>query len=159
MPDVLEPDVLEPDVLELDAQICFSVYATALAFGKTYAPLLAELGLTYPQYLVMLVLWTQDGLAVRAIGERLHLDSGTLTPLLKRLEAAGFVQRQRDTRDERMVRTVLTAAGRALRTRAELIPCAMEQAMGLPPSRLAELRQDLDALRMKLEAAAGGASP
>ena len=141
-------------MLALDEQICFSVYATSLAFSKSYAPLLARLGLTYPQYLAMLVLWQEDGLTVRAIGARLNLDSGTLTPLLKRLEAAGYVHRERDKRDERLVRTVLTPAGRALRDPAAGIPHAMENAIGLPAPRLAELRTTLDALRARLEAAA-----
>lgn len=137
----------------LDEHICFSVYAAGLAFGKTYAPLLAGLGLTYPQYIVMLVLWAEDDLTVRSIGERLHLDSGTLTPLLKRLEAAGLVRRRRDLQDERLVRTVLTESGRALQARAKAIPCAMEQAMDLPPEHVTELRHALDRLRDRLEAA------
>src|ERR1700754_1774854 len=99
------------DPQRLDNQICFAVYSAAHAFNRIYKPLLDRLGLTYPQYLVMLVLWERDGVAVKEIGERLYLDSGTLTPLLKRLEAAGFVKRSRSSEDERQVLIALTAQG------------------------------------------------
>src|SRR3954462_10871670 len=106
----------DPDrLLHLDNQLCFALYSASLAMTKLYKPLLDELGLTYPQYLVMLVLWERDGLTVSEIGERLSLDSGTLTPLLKRLEAAELVSRIRDTDDERRVHIRLTAAGRRLK--------------------------------------------
>ena len=105
----------QDDWLQLDHQLCFALYAASLAMTKLYKPLLEPLGLTYPQYLVMLVLWQADGLTVSQLGERLALDSGTLTPLLKRLEAAGLVQRLRDTADERRVLLQLTPAGRALK--------------------------------------------
>lgn len=108
--------------LRLDDQLCFSLYAASRAVTSAYTPLLAPLGLTYPQYLVMLVLWEGDGLSVKALGERLVLDSGTLTPLLKRLEAQGLVQRRRSTQDERVVELFLTAAGSNLRERAATIP-------------------------------------
>jgi hypothetical protein len=98
--------------LRLDNQICFAVYSTAHAFNRVYKPLLDKLGLTYPQYLVMLVLWERDGVPVKDIGERLFLDSGTLTPLLKRLEAAELIKRTRSTEDERQVLIALTAKGR-----------------------------------------------
>src|SRR5437660_5158483 len=104
--------------LMLDNQICFAVYSTAHAFNRVYKPLLDRLGLTYPQYLVMLVLWERDGVAVKDIGERLFLDSGTLTPLLKRLEVAGFVKRTRSTQDERQVMSALTSQGQALQEKA-----------------------------------------
>src|ERR1700749_3475178 len=97
--------------LRLDNQICFAVYSAAHAFNRVYKPLLDRLGLTYPQYLVMLGLWERDGVAVKDIGERLFLDSGTLTPLLKRLEAAGLVKRTRSTQDERQVLIALTPQG------------------------------------------------
>ena len=103
--------------LLLDNQLCFALYSASLAMTKLYKPWLDELGLTYPQYLVMLVLWERDGLAVGELGERLRLDSGTLTPLLKRLEAAGLVSRLRATHDERRVHITLTPAGRKLRAR------------------------------------------
>src|SRR6202521_5867464 len=108
--------------LLLGNQLCFAIYSTAHAFNRVYKPLLDRLGLTYPQYLVMLVLWEGDGLTVKEIGERLFLDSGTLTPLLKRLEAAGRVHRTRDHADERQVRVTLTDAGRALREQAAAVP-------------------------------------
>src|SRR5213595_3505029 len=97
--------------LRLDNQLCFAVYSTAHAFNRVYKPLLDSLGLTYPQYLVMLVLWERDGVPVKEIGDRLFLDSGTLTPLLKRLEAAGLIKRRRSKQDERQVLTALTAEG------------------------------------------------
>src|SRR3954462_5510942 len=116
----------DPDrLLHLDNQLCFALYSASLAMTKLYKPLLDELGLTYPQYLVMLVLWERDGLTVSQLGERLALDSGTLTPLLKRLEAAELVQRLRDATDERRVLLQLTAAGRALKTRAMTVPKAL----------------------------------
>jgi len=123
----------------LDEQICFAVYSAAHAFNRAYRPFLAELGLTYPQYLVMLVLWEQDGQSVKATGERLGLDSGTLTPLLKRLEANGLILRKRGREDERQVLVELTAAGQALREKAgnapNPVPCAVEDS-GVPPGRL-----------------------
>jgi DNA-binding MarR family transcriptional regulator len=103
--------------LLLDNQLCFALYSASLAMTKLYKPLLDELGLTYPQYLVMLVLWEGDGLMVSELGQRLYLDSGTLTPLLKRLESAGLVSRMRAAEDERRVHIHLTAAGRTLRER------------------------------------------
>src|SRR6266478_6595771 len=102
-------------MLRLDNQICFAIYSTAHAFNRVYKPLLDRLGLTYPQYLVMLVLWERDGVPVKDIGERLLLDSGTLTPLLKRLEAAELVRRTRSTEDERQVLIALTPKGEAMR--------------------------------------------
>jgi DNA-binding MarR family transcriptional regulator len=103
--------------LQLGNQLCFAVYSTAHAFNRVYKPLLDRLGLTYPQYLVMLVLWERDGLSVKEIGERLYLDSGTLTPLLKRMEAAHLLKRTRSAADERQVLVALTAQGAALRDR------------------------------------------
>src|ERR1700732_2812525 len=108
--------------LLLGNQICFAIYSTALAFNRVYKPLLDRIGLTYPQYLVMLVLWERDGLPVKDIGERLHLDSGTLTPLLKRLEVAGLIKRSRSTEDERQVLIALTLQGQALREKARVVP-------------------------------------
>src|SRR3954469_25461141 len=108
--------------LLLANQLCFAVYSTAHAFNRVYKPLLDALGLTYPQYLVMLVLWQEDDVLVKAIGERLFLDSGTLTPLLKRLEASELIARTRDEGDERQVRITLTRQGRALKKKAQDIP-------------------------------------
>lgn len=139
--------------LRLDNQVCFALYSASLAMTKLYKPLLDALGLTYPQYLVMLVLWEQDGLTVSELGERLYLDSGTLTPLLKRLEAAGLVARQRDAQDERRVRVALTAPGRALRQQAEGIPACMLQRMQCSPPELIDLKNRLHALRSQLASA------
>ena len=110
------------DPLRLDVQLCFPLYAAARAMTQVYAPLLSKLGLTYPQYLVMLVLWETDGVTVKALGERLYLDSGTLTPLLKRLETQGLVRRERSKEDARSVRVHLTAPGRAHAARATAGP-------------------------------------
>src|SRR5882724_7676932 len=111
--------------LLLDDQFCFALYNASRAVIRSYAPLLEPLGLTYPQYLVLLVLWEGDGVPVKQIGERLALDSGTLTPLLKRLEHQGLVERRRGDDDERVVRIHLTAVGRALRAKARKIPNAL----------------------------------
>lgn len=110
------------NALLLDNQLCFALYSASLAMTKLYKPLLEELGITYPQYLVMLVLWEGDGLTVGELGQRLFLDSGTLTPLLKRLEAAGLVSRIRAVDDERRVHLNLTTAGRKLKAKAAKIP-------------------------------------
>lgn len=131
--------------LSLDQQLCFALYSASLAMNKLYRELLANLGLTYPQYLVMLVLWQHDDLRVSAIGTRLFLDSATLTPLLKRLEKAGLVTRTRDADDERSVRITLTAAGRALRRRAREVPARVSCAAA-PPEARTELRPLVRAL-------------
>src|ERR1700760_241570 len=106
----------------LDHQICFALYAASRAFTRAYAPLLEPLGLTYPQYLVMVALWERDGRPVHELGTCLALDSGPLTPLLKRREQSGFVERQRDRDDERVVKIYLTAGGRVLRAKAKKVP-------------------------------------
>ena len=143
--------------LRLDNQICFAVYSTAHAFNRVYKPLLDKLGLTYPQYLVMLVLWERDGLSVKEIGERLFLDSGTLTPLLKRLEAAHLVKRTRSKADERQVLVALTARGAGLRDKAKTaIPPAILAASGCSVGELSELQKSLVTLREQLDAAAEG---
>lgn len=136
--------------LALDHQLCFALYSASLAMTKVYKPLLEPVGLTYPQYLVMLVLWEADGVTVGQVGERLALDSGTLTPLLKRLEANGLVQRLRDAADERRVLLQLTAAGRALRTRAATVPRSIASASGCSLNELASLTSRLQALRQQL---------
>ena len=136
--------------LLLDNQLCFALYSTSLAMTKTYKPLLAPLGLTYPQYLAMLVLWEQDGVMVSELGGRLYLDSGTLTPLLKRLEATGLIARLRDVADERRVRVTLTSAGRKLKARAAAIPACVVSAAGCSLSDLASLMRQVQALRLKL---------
>jgi DNA-binding MarR family transcriptional regulator len=139
--------------LALDRQLCFSLYSAQLAMTKVYRRLLAGLGLTYPQYLVMLVLWEADGITVSQIGERLFLDSATLTPLLKRLEAAGLLQRQRATQDERQVVISLTAGGRALRRKAGAVPGAVFCAMGCDVDGLVALKGQLEHLRERLSQA------
>jgi len=142
------------ETLRLGNQLCFAVYAAAHALNKTYKPLLEPLDLTYPQYLVMLVLWEGDGLTVKDIGERLFLDSGTLTPLLKRLEAAGRLRRTRDSADERQVRITLTDAGRALRDQAAAVPPMLFCATGLDLPGLIGLKDDLSKLRATLDTTA-----
>jgi MarR family transcriptional regulator, organic hydroperoxide resistance regulator len=138
--------------LRLSDQLCFSIYATAHAFNRLYKPILEPLGLTYPQYLVMLVLWEQDGLTVKDIGHRLYLDSGTLTPVLKRLEAMGYVQRKRDLSDERQVRVALTPYGGELRSRALAGRRQLMCAAGLSEEEIQALKRELDQLRMALGA-------
>ncbi|MFC3125947.1 MarR family winged helix-turn-helix transcriptional regulator [Pseudoroseomonas globiformis] len=118
------------DDLSLDNFLCFAIHSTAHAIQRANKPLLEKLGLTYPQYLVMVVLWAEDGQTVGAIGERLFLESSTLTPLLKRLQAAGLIRRARDAADERQVRIHLTDEGRALRDKAASMPGWYEQNCG-----------------------------
>lgn len=142
------------DPLRLDAQLCFALYGASLAMTKLYRPVLEGLGLTYPQYLAMLVLWESDDVTVGDLGRRLGLDSGTLTPLLKRLEAAGLVTRRRDPRDERQVRVALTDVGTALKARARHVPERMFCAMGLEIDELGDLRRRLHALQARLSDAA-----
>ncbi|GGH60333.1 transcriptional regulator [Comamonas phosphati] len=137
-------------LLRLDNQVCFALYSASLAMTKLYKPLLEAIGLTYPQYLVMLVLWEGDRLTVSELGERLTLDSGTLTPLLKRLEAAGLLARLRDAQDERRVRIILTEAGRALRAEAEKIPACVLQSTQCTLPELQALTDQLSALRARL---------
>jgi DNA-binding MarR family transcriptional regulator len=140
--------------LLLANQLCFAVYSTAHAFNRFYKPLLDKLGLTYPQYLVMLVLWEQDGLPVKEIGERLFLDSGTLTPLLKRLEAAGLLKRTRSKEDERQVIVALTAQGEALKEKARSLPLSILAASQCSVAELTALKSEIVSLREKLNAAA-----
>ena len=137
-------------MLQLDNQLCFALYSTSLAMTKLYKPLLDELGLTYPQYLVMLVLWEKDGLMVSELGERLYLDSGTLTPLLKRLEASGLVSRLRDVADERRVHITLSPVGRKLKALAAKIPGCILTASQCSIPELVALTQQVQALRERL---------
>ncbi len=140
-----------PAHLLLDQQLCFALYAASRSLTGIYRPLLEPLGLTYPQYLVMLVLWEQEGFTVRELGKRLQLDSGTLTPLLKRLQAAGLVSRQRRTEDEREVEIRLTEAGLALREQAEGIPECLAQCMKLSLEQVQQLRDELKHLTRQLQ--------
>jgi len=141
------------EMLQLDNQLCFAVYSASLAMTKRYKPLLEKLQLTYPQYLVMLVLWERDGLMVSELGERLFLDSGTLTPLLKRLEANGLVGRIRDVGDERRVHINLTAAGRKLKARAASVPACLLAASQCSVDELMALTQQVQVLRDRVRAA------
>ena len=142
-------------LLRLDNQICFAVYSAAHAFNRVYKPLLDRLGLTYPQYLVMLVLWQRDGVPVKEIGERLHLDSGTLTPLLKRLEQAGLVKRTRSTEDERQVLIRLTAQGNGLKDKARAVPPSILAASQCSVAELTAVKNEIVALRDRLNAMVG----
>ncbi|MBA4264069.1 MAG: MarR family transcriptional regulator [Comamonadaceae bacterium] len=146
------PALTSDQALRLDHQLCFALYSASLAMTKLYKPLLEELGLTYPQYLALLVLWEQDGLTVSELGERLHLDSGTLTPLLKRLETAGLLSRLRDVQDERRVLIRLTAAGRQLKKRAARIPSCIRQATQCDVAEVRALTRQVQALRDRLTA-------
>ncbi len=131
----------------LDHQLCFALYSSSLVMTKLYKPVLSALGLTYPQYLVLLVLWETDNLSVSDLGTRLFLDSGTLTPLLKRLELAGWLTRLRAVDDERRVIVSLTAAGRALRRKAQHVPSEVACAAGCELDELADLTRRLQRLR------------
>ncbi|WP_286828618.1 MULTISPECIES: MarR family winged helix-turn-helix transcriptional regulator [Kordiimonas] len=136
--------------LKLDDQLCFALYSATNALKKMYRPMLDRLGLTYPQYLVMMVLWEKDGMTVSEIGEKLFLDSATLTPLLKRLEAQGILERKRAAEDERVVRVSLTAKGKALKDDAASVPGEAVTATGCTPSELTTLRDALKRLRTDL---------
>ena len=140
---------LDPSML-LDEQLCFALYAASRRMTAAYRPLLDALDLTYPQYLVMLVLWEQDGLTVRELGERLQLDSGTLTPLLKRLELAGLLGRRRRRSDEREVEITLTDAGHTLRARAADIPRCMAEKLCMTVDAFKQLRDELKSLATQL---------
>jgi DNA-binding MarR family transcriptional regulator len=141
----------DTDPLKLDSMLCFAVYAAEHAFTRFYKPRLEAIGLTYPQYLVFLVLWEKDGLTVKALGEKLFLDSGTITPLIKRLEARDLVRRQRDDEDERQVRIFLTSEGRSLRARALAVPLAVRTTLGDEPAAGDALRESLHLLRERLD--------
>ncbi|MCU1540355.1 MAG: transcriptional regulator, MarR family [Arthrobacter sp.] len=134
----------------LNRQVCFAMYSASRAATAVYRPLLDELGLTYPQYLVMLVLWEEQPRSVRELGEELGLDSGTLSPLLKRLESLGFVERRRSAEDERRVEVLLTDAGAALSANAAGIPQQLADAAGLSPAELDQLRDTLGRLTAAL---------
>lgn len=142
-----------PDLPDL---LCFAVYSASHAFNRVYKPLLEPLGLTYPQYLVMMQLWREDGQTVGALGGRLFLESNTLTPLLKRLEAQGLVARGRDPADERQVRVTLTEAGRALAEAALPVPSCILDASGHSLEDLQRLTAAVTRLRDQLMAAGGG---
>lgn len=136
-----------PDPLHLDQQFCFAVYSTMHALNRTYKPLLERLGITYPQYIVLLVLWERDGIPVGEIGEKLMLDSSTLTPLLKRMEAAGIIRRTRNPDDERQVLIALTGEGKAMRKTAAEFPESLLCAAGCSVADLVSLKERMLAVR------------
>ncbi|MFN3319460.1 MarR family transcriptional regulator [Rhizobium sp. TH135] len=138
--------------LRLDKQLCFALYGAAHAFTRAYKPLLSPLGLTYPQYVVMMALWEEDDLSVKTLGEKVGLDSGTLSPLLKRLEQINYVSRRRDAADERVVFITLTAEGRALKARALEVFSAIGNQTGYEISEIESLRESLKRLKGHLEA-------
>jgi DNA-binding MarR family transcriptional regulator len=157
-PDPSEALPLSLDqALLLDQQLCFALYSSSLQLTRLYKPHLDALGLTYPQYLVMLVLWEQDGLperlTVNELGARLGLDSGTLTPLLKRMEARGLIKRTRDVQDERRVKLQLSDAARELKAQARAVPPSMRCLIGGDDAEFAALRASLQALRERLSQA------
>ncbi|PZU91217.1 MAG: MarR family transcriptional regulator [Chelatococcus sp.] len=135
---------------QLDDLVCFAVYSASHAFNQLYKPLLDALGLTYPQYLVMLLLWAKDDRTVGELGEELLLESNTLTPLLKRLESAGLIGRSRDPADERKVRVRLSERGKALRDEAQEVPACIGEATGLSFPELRRLTGEINALRRAL---------
>ncbi|WP_433323678.1 MarR family winged helix-turn-helix transcriptional regulator [Spirillospora sp. CA-294931] len=141
------------DLLGLDTQVCFALHTTARAFDALYRSVLRDLGLTYPQYLAMLALWERDGATVKELGARLRLDSGTLSPLIKRLQVAGLVERRRGTRDERSVSVHLTSRGLALKAEAAGVPRRIMAASGLDHAELAELHALLRRTTDHLDAA------
>ncbi|MHA6767148.1 MarR family winged helix-turn-helix transcriptional regulator [Sphingobium ummariense] len=136
--------------IRLDDMLCFAVYSTGLAFNRVYKPLLDRLGLTYPQYIAILALAQKDDQSIGELGEQLFLESNTLTPLVKRLEAAGFVARRRDAADERVVRVSLTDRGRALLTGLQCVPDEITQAAGITLEQFHAMHQGLTALRANL---------
>jgi len=150
-----KPSKSPANLLALDNQFCFALYSASLAMTKTYKPLLDKLGLTYPQYLVMLVLWERDSVPVKRIGERLLLDSGTLTPLLKRLETAELVRRTRSTEDERQVLIALTLKGESLREKARAVPQSILAASACSVGELVTMKNEIVALRDRLNAVLG----
>ncbi len=139
-----------PQQLRLENQLCFALYSATNAMIRAYRPWLEQLDLTYPQYLALLVLWQEDGVSVKQLGEQLHLDSGTLTPLLKRLEAKGLVTRGRRENDERVRVLVLTEAGQALRQQAAQIPEAMRCQLSLTDDALLQLKLGCETLSREL---------
>jgi DNA-binding MarR family transcriptional regulator len=151
----IEPSLPVPNAAapRLNRQVCFAMYSASRAATAVYRPLLEELGLTYPQYLVMLVLWEEQPRSVRDLGEELGLDSGTLSPLLKRLEALGLVERRRSAEDERRVEVFLTHAGAALSGKAAAIPQRLADAAGLTTAELDQLRDTLGRLTAALHSA------
>jgi DNA-binding MarR family transcriptional regulator len=141
-------DQLAPPNLMLSDYLCFAIYSTNLAFGKAYKPILEELGLTYTQYITIIALWETDNQTVSGLGEKLFLESNTLTPILKKLEVMGYLERQRDPEDERQVRICLTKSGRRLREKA--LKMDLVEATGLAPDEFAKMQKAIVTLRNNL---------
>ena len=140
-----------PKTPKLENQICFPLYVIAKEITGLYRPILDELDMTYPQYLVLMVLWEGDGLTVTHIGEKLYLDSGTLTPLLKRLESKGFISRKRKKEDERVVEVFLDEAGKQLQKKACEIPGKIQEKLGIQPEELLHLKDTVLKILNKIE--------
>ena len=138
---------MKPQKLPLDGQLCFSLYAANMAVNRTYKPMLDQVGLTYPQYLVLSTLWERDELTVSAIADRLSLESSTITPLVKRLELAGFLTRERNPKDERQVIVSLTAQGRSLNEKTACLTNTLLEKSGLTPEQLTKLNGQVKKLR------------
>lgn len=138
------------EALKLDNQLCFALYSASLAMGKYYKPLLEKLGLTYPQYLMMLVLWEQDGITSTELGKRLQQELGALSPVIKRLESQGLIERLRNPKDDRKVQLFLTEQGRTLQQRAESVPHTTLCASGLNTEQAMALKEQLDDLRQSM---------
>jgi len=136
-----------PAALPLDEQLCFAIYSVNIAINRLYRPVLEQLGVTYPQYLVLSALWQQDGQTIGAIATRLSLESSTITPLVKRLEAAGFVARERNPGDERQVHVMLTEKGKKLHQESKCLSERLAERAGLPPAQLGRLNAEISALR------------
>ncbi|PKR87429.1 MarR family transcriptional regulator [Pleomorphomonas diazotrophica] len=145
-----DPQPAALEVPRIDDLLCFSIYSAGLAFNQLYRPLLEEIGLTYPQFLVMVALWDRDGRTVKELGEALYLDSSTLTPLLKRLEAVGLLSRSRNPKDERQVLLRVTDKGNALRPKAAAVACAIVDTVGISAEAAKTLRSGLDGIRNKI---------
>ena len=145
----------QDDIVSPEQQLCFSVYSAAHAFTAAYKPLLEPFGLTYPQYLVLLALWQKDGVSLKEIGSRLHLDSGTLTPLLKRLQAAGYLHRGRDPKNERQLRVELTEEGQRLRGKVAQVRKSLMCSLGDAEAPIQGLREQVDAMTELLRAMRG----
>ncbi len=141
----------DPSHLLLDNQLCFALYAASKAMIQAYRPYLEPIGITYPQYLVFMVLWEEEGITLKHLGERLSLDSGTLTPLIKRLEKEGFVTRERSTKDERAIQIRLTSKGHKLKSKAIHIPSKMLCHLNTDIPMLEQLRSDLKSLLKLLQ--------
>jgi len=135
---------------EIDSLLCFSVYSAGLAFNQLYRPLLEAIGLTYPQFLVMVALWNREGGTVKELGETLFLDSSTLTPLLKRLDAAGLISRSRNPKDERQVLLAVTAKGEGLKVQASTVAKAIRDAVGIDAATARTMQADLNAIRDRI---------